>query len=180
VILSLKEDFLGALQELAADIPGIFDDRVRLSPLSDEQAEKAICAPAELSQGATPGGQFATPPFDYADDALTEILGYLRGKSEVIEPFQLQLVCRDIEGQVTQQQAKGTQIDTIAGKELGGRKRLDKIVQNFYRQTLAKLPWRDRRYAQRLCEEGLLNAEGLRLPMQENEILKSYKLSKKP
>ena len=70
-----------------------------------------------------------------------------------------------------------TLLALITCKELGGRKRLDNIVLNFYRQTLDKLAWRDRRNAQRLCEEGLLNAEGFRLPVQENEILKSYKLS---
>jgi tetratricopeptide (TPR) repeat protein len=176
VILSLREDFLGALQELAGDIPGIFDDRVRLSPLSNSQAEQAICEPASLKQDAVEG-QFTTPPFAYDDDALAEILAYLRGKSDIIEPFQLQLVCRDIEEQVAQQQAKGKPITLITAKELGGKKRLDKIVQNFYQQTLAKLPWRDSRYARRLCEEGLLNAEGFRLPLQENEILKTYKLS---
>ena len=112
MILSLREDFLGALQELAADIPGIFDDRVRLSPLSNKQAEWAIREPAGLNQDAVSGGQFATPPFAYADDALAEILDYLRGKSEIIEPFQLQLVCRDIEQQVAQQQAKGNPFST--------------------------------------------------------------------
>jgi tetratricopeptide (TPR) repeat protein len=177
VILSLREDFLGALQELAADIPGIFDDRVRLSPLSNSQAEQAICEPTSLKQDAVKN-RFTTPPFSYTDEALAEILAYLRGKSDVIEPFQLQLVCRDIEEQVAQQHAKGKPITLITAKELGGKKRLDKIVQNFYQQTLAKLPWRDSRYARRLCEEGLLNAEGFRLPLQENEIQKTYKLSK--
>jgi tetratricopeptide (TPR) repeat protein len=177
VILSLREDFLGALQELAADIPGIFDDRVRLGSLSDKQAERAIRSPAGLDQDSPPGGQFTTPPFAYANDALAEILGYLRGKSEVIEPFQLQLVCRDIEEQVAQQQAKKTPIATITSKELGGRKRLDALVQNFYLQTLAKLSRRDHKYAQRLCEEGLLNSDGFRLMLQEDEILKNYMLS---
>jgi tetratricopeptide (TPR) repeat protein len=176
VILSLREDFLGALQELAGDIPGIFDDRVRLNPLSNGQAEQAICKPASLTQEANQS-PFTTPPYAYAEDALADILAYLRGKSDIIEPFQLQLVCRDIEEQVAQQHAKKGPIALITAKELGGKKRLDKIVQNFYQQTLAKLSWRDRRYAQRLCEEGLLNAEGFRLPLQENEILKSYKLS---
>lgn len=174
VIVSVREDFVGALQELVAEIPGIFDDRVRLSPLSDTQAEQAICQPAACQSTET--AQFTTPSFSYEDDALTEIIRYLRGKSGVIEPFQLQLVCRDIEQQVAQQSAKGLPIVCITSELLGGEKRLNWIVKNFYQQTLAKLPQRDRNNAQCLCEEGLLNAEGFRLPLQENEIFRQYHL----
>ncbi len=174
VIISVREDFVGALQELAAEIPGIFDDRVRLSPLSDTQAEQAIRRPAACQPNETT--QFITASFSYADDALTEIIRYLRGKSGVIEPFQLQLVCRDIEQQVAQQSAQGQPVACITSEVLGGEKRLNVIVKHFYQQTLAKLSQGDRNNAQRLCEEGLLNAEGFRLPLQENEIFKQYHL----
>ncbi len=174
VIISLREDFVGALQELATEIPGIFDDRVRLSPLSDTQAEQAIRKPAACQP--TEATQFTTPPFSYTDDALTEIIRYLRGKSGVIEPFQLQLVCRDIEQKVAQQSAQDQPIACITREVLGGEVRLNAIVKNFYLQTLSKLPQYDRKSAKRLCEEGLLNAEGFRLPLQENEIFKQYRL----
>jgi len=174
VIISVREDFVGALQELAAEIPGIFDDRVRLNPLSDIQAKQAICQPAACKP--TEIAQFTTPSFSYEDDALAEIIRYLRGKSGVIEPFQLQLVCQDIEQQVLQLSAQGQPVACITSELLGGEKRLNTVVKNFYQQTLAKLPQRDRRNAQRLCEEGLLNAEGFRLPLQENEIFKRYHL----
>ncbi|TXI18877.1 MAG: ATP-binding protein [Nitrosomonas sp.] len=174
VIISVREDFVGALQELAAEIPGIFDDRVRLNPLSDTQAKQAICQPAACQSTET--AQFITPSFSYANDALAEIIRYLRGKSGVIEPFQLQLVCRDIEQQVLQLSTQGQSVACITSELLGGEKRLNAIVKNFYQQTLATLPQRDRWNAQRLCEEGLLNAEGFRLPLQENEIFKQYHL----
>jgi len=172
VILSLREDYLGALQELAADIPTIFDDRIRLSPLTKQQALRAICAPAGLDQDAAVNGRFKSPPFDYAADALTEMIDFLRGKSEVIEPFQLQLVCRHIEEQLIREK-----LSTITRNELGGRQRLDNIVSNFYRQTLAKLPKRERKQVRRLCEEGLLSAEGFRLTLQEQQIFTDYRLS---
>jgi len=172
VILSLREDYLGALQELAADIPAIFDDRIRLSPLTKEQALRAICAPAALAQDAAVNGRFKSPPFDYAADALTEMIDFLRGKSDVIEPFQLQLVCRHIEEQLVRDK-----LSTITRNELGGRKRLETIVSNFYRQTLAKLPKRERKQVRRLCEEGLLSAEGFRLTLQEQQIFTGYRLS---
>jgi tetratricopeptide (TPR) repeat protein len=174
VIVSVREDFVGALQELAAEIPGIYDDRVRLSPLSDMQAEQAIRHPAAYQSTGT--AQFTTPSYSYADDALTAIIRYLRGKSGVIEPFQLQLVCRDIEQQVAQRSAEGHPVICITKEVLGGEKRLNAIVKNFYQQTLDKLPQRDRWNVRRLCEEGLLNAEGFRLPLQENEIFRQYHL----
>lgn len=179
VVLSVREDYLGALQELACDIPGIFEDRVRLSPLSKEEATLAIRQPAILGQAAFDDREFLTAPFRYAGDALEEILDFLRGKSDVIEPFQLQLLCRSIEEQVAQQAKRSIPLRLITIKELGGRKRLQTVVQDFYRQTLSQLSRRERCRAQRLCEEGLLNKEGFRLPLQENEILKGYKLSKR-
>lgn len=172
VILCLREDYLGALQELAADIPTIFDDRIRLSPLTEQQAQRAICIPASLAQNAATNGQFKSPPFDYTDDALTEIIDFLSGKSEVIEPFQLQLICRHIE----EQQIKNG-LTTITSHELGGRKRLATIVSDFYKQTIAKLPKTERKHARRLCEEGLLTAEGFRLTLQEKQILSDYRIS---
>ncbi|MCE7914117.1 MAG: NACHT domain-containing protein [Nitrosomonas sp. PRO4] len=174
VVISVREDFVGALQELATEIPGIFDDRVRLNPLSDTQAEQAIRLPAVCQPNET--AQFIAPAFSYADDALAEIIRYLRGKSGVIEPFQLQLVCRDIEQQIVQQSTANKLVTCITTELLGGEMRLNAVVKKFYQQTLAKLPQRDRWNAQRLCEESLLNAEGFRLPMQEYEIFRQYNL----
>jgi hypothetical protein len=61
VVLSLREDYLGALQELTVDIPGIFDDRVRLTALTAVQARQAIQQPARLQGDEAAVGSFVTP-----------------------------------------------------------------------------------------------------------------------
>lgn len=174
MVISLREDFVGALQELTVEIPGIYDDRVRLNPLSDKQAEQAIRQPAAFPSDV--GTSFTTPSFGYADDALADIIHYLRGKSAVIEPFQLQLVCRDIEQQIIRLSTPDKPIQQFTRSLLGGEKRLNTIVKNFYQQTLAKLPKHHQKNAQNLCEEGLTSNEGFRLPLQENQIFEQYKL----
>ncbi|MEQ1720524.1 MAG: tetratricopeptide repeat protein [Nitrosomonas sp.] len=174
MVISLREDFVGALQELTVEIPGIYDDRVRLNPLSDKQAEQAIRQPAAFPSDV--GTSFTTPSFCYADDALADIIHYLHGKSAVIEPFQLQLICRDIEQQITQLSTTDHPIQRLTRSLLGGEKRLNGIVKNFYQQTLAKLPKHHQKNARTLCEEGLTSNEGFRLPLQENQIFEQYKL----
>jgi hypothetical protein len=99
-VLSLREDYLGAIQELTVDIPGIFDDRVRLTALTTVQARQAIEEPARLRDGETVADSFVTLPFEYTKEVLDDILDFLKGKSKAIEPFQLQLVCRSVEEQV--------------------------------------------------------------------------------
>lgn len=104
------------------------------------------------------------------------MLAFLKGKSGVIEPFQLQTLCQHVEQQVAWMQAKGATAVEVGRKELGGQKAMDAVVRNFYQQAITKLPRRDRKRAQRLCEEGLLTADGYRLPLQEAQIEKDYKL----
>src|SRR5439155_11513039 len=48
VVLSLREDFLGILEEGADHIPQILDHRFRLTPLSCETAVQAITCPAAV------------------------------------------------------------------------------------------------------------------------------------
>ncbi|HYY15729.1 MAG TPA: tetratricopeptide repeat protein, partial [Gammaproteobacteria bacterium] len=138
VVLSLREDYLGALQELTADIPGIFDDRVRLTALTAAQARQAIQEPARLRGDEAAVGSFVTPPFEYTEEALADIFDFLKGKSEAIEPFQLQLVCRSVEEQVAHRQGRDNL--TVGQQDLGGRRRLEAIVQNFYQRAIARLP----------------------------------------
>ena len=92
ILLSLREEYLGALQELSNQIPGLFQERYRLSPLRESDAKSAICGPAASVAGPE-DAPFASPVFGYNAEALQELLGFLRGKSGIIEPFQLQLQC---------------------------------------------------------------------------------------
>ena len=100
IVLSLREDYLGFLEEAAEHIPQILDARFRLAPLDLHAAEEAIIGPARVRD---PG--LETRPFALDHHAVTSILAYLSQRRtrtvgetrRYVEPFQLQLVCRRIE-----------------------------------------------------------------------------------
>ncbi|MFO1433452.1 MAG: hypothetical protein U1F76_25705 [Candidatus Competibacteraceae bacterium] len=126
IILSLREDYLGALQELSVDAPQIWDNRFRLTPLSRVQARLAVVEPARLDVGL-----FSTRTFVYEDNAVEEMLTFLGGKSGEIEPFQLQVLCRQIEQKVQHEQAEGKQNIRVDRTYRGGRQAMERILQWF-------------------------------------------------
>src|SRR5262249_27555164 len=101
VVLSLREDFLGLLEEAADRIPQILDHRFRLTPLSLHAAAEALTGPAAIVDAA-----LGTRPFHYDPKAVERILDYLsrrhvRALVEItrkIEPFQLQLFANGLSG----------------------------------------------------------------------------------
>ncbi len=174
VILSLREDYLGALQELGGDIPRILENRFRLTAMDANQARLAVIEPAGLPQEVL----FATRPFRYEDSTVEEMLAFLRGKTGDIEPFQLQILCRQVEQRVAEEQARGTVDICVDVGYLGGRARMEAILQNFYLDAIRRLvSWRMRNRARDLCEEGLLDAEGHRRILEEKDIESRYGVS---
>lgn len=156
VLISLREDYLGALEEFSAAIPGLFQERLRLAPLTEEAARDAITGPARIP-----------PPFELEPAALDLMIDELQGKSGIIEPFQLQLLARHAE--------------TIADRKGGGRltvedfrgtQDFESVLKNFYRGTLQSVAQRGK--ARRLIEEGLLGASGHRLMLEERQIRSDY------
>jgi tetratricopeptide (TPR) repeat protein len=177
LVISLREDYLGALQEFSMVIPGLFRERVRLMPLSEAQAIKAICEPASLEADEAEL-EFFAPPFDYEPDALQAMLAFLKGKSQIIEPFQLQLLCSHLEERVAGRQAQYTARGLVTVADLGGVAGMERVQGQFYDRTIAALPGRmERQRARRLCEEGLLDTGGHRAMLEENQILSEYRLS---
>jgi tetratricopeptide (TPR) repeat protein len=166
LVLSLREDHLGGLEELAAEVPSVLENRLRLTALDREAARAAICEPAGLPQGE----DLASPPLAFSADALTGLLDFLEGKSRIIEPFQLQVLCRHLERQAAGQAQGATEV-RIEAADLGGVKGMAAVLAGFYRDALAALPRRrERRRARELCEWGLLSQDGRRLPMDQAEI----------
>jgi tetratricopeptide (TPR) repeat protein len=200
ILLSLREEYLGTLQELSGAIPGLFQERVRLAPLGEEDARLAICRPAARREEAddTP---FETPPFEYEEDALVAMLTFLRGESRIIEPFQLQLVCCRAEDIVAARAKESDSQDSIAQRrnrpeasaapesgqvrpliritsaDLGGPAGMDAVLKQFYRRVIGMLGWRERRRARRLCEEGLLSSKGTRLMLDQTQIESEHRVS---
>jgi tetratricopeptide (TPR) repeat protein len=170
VIFSLREEYLGSLQELGTEIPGLFRNRFRLLPLSEKQGREAIARPANKP------GAFGTPPFEYQDGTLNRMLDYLKGRSGYIEPFQLQLLCRHVEQKVVKPLLAGAtdpQIE-ITPDNLGDRPAMDAVLLGFYQDSMAQLPRHERRRAQALCDTGLLLPAGNRTSLQKDQIHRDY------
>ena len=180
IVLSLREDFLGFLEEASDHIPQIFDHRFRLAPLNLQAAADAITGPASVED---PG--LATKPFRFDGDTVADILDYLsrrRTKSiaqttRYVEPFQLQLVCGRIEEIVAERQRASPAEIAIGMKDIGGEAGIRETLRNFYTSSVNALPTkRVRRAVRRLCEQFLISPEGRRLSLEEMEIRKQLNL----
>jgi photosystem II stability/assembly factor-like uncharacterized protein len=179
VVLSLREDFLGLLEEASDHIPEIMDHRYRLAPLSYEMASKAITEPAAIDDK-----EIATKAFRLKPDFVTSILNYLtrsttgRGTpGRQVEPFHLQLICQRIEKIAAfKQQSESGEI-VLSFQDIGGEAGLAKTLENFYTNAIHSIPGRHLQGAVRiLCEQFLISPEGRRLSIDERELLRQLKL----
>ena len=174
VLMSMREDFLGRLEELAHDLPAIFENRFRIEPLSRKQARQAIIKPAELEDE-----RFVSPPFLWSPEAVGKVLDFLAsgahgGEQGSVEPFQLQLVCQHVE----QQMIPTNPWSSIDWTDLGGEAGLKAVMDGFYQRTLADVGSRfGQRKVASLCEDGLITEQGRRLSLEESDIEARFGLS---
>jgi len=181
VLLSVREDALGLLQEITPEIPTILQNRFRLTGLSVEDASQAIIGPAGL---VAEDVQFATRPFTYNETTVNKLIETTRIKKEgSIDPFLLQILCNHIEKQVRQKQVAGNATETkliVDSSYLSDEQGIKTLMANFYLDALKQLtPPKLRRRARRLCEVGLLTGNGRRHSLVVEEIQKAYKLDSK-
>lgn len=174
LVISLREDFLGALEEMTIQIPHLFHERMRVQPFGEAAAREAITGPAALED--LPGAPFTVAPFAYAPQLLEEMLAYLRGSFGVIEPFQLQLVCRRAEEAAEKLQRSTGGPVTLEPGSFGPEFRYEHVLRDFYRDVLSELPRGQRLRAARLCEEGLLDRSGHRLMLEATQIERDFGL----
>ena len=183
IVLSLREDCLGLLEDAAEHIPQILDARFRLAPLDLRAAKEAIVRPAAVTDPSLETAPFAVDPaavhalLEYLSHARTPVAGQNR---RYVEPFQLQLICRRME-QIAdaRQQASGPPTLTITMADLGGEAGLNKTLRAFYKEAIDSLPdGRGRRASRRLCQKHLISTEGRRLSLEEHEIQRQFKLSR--
>src|SRR5262249_10297036 len=59
VVLSLREEYVAALEQVVPNVPAIFEQRFRLEPLKKELARSAVVEPALMNDPHT----FTTQPF---------------------------------------------------------------------------------------------------------------------
>ena len=193
IVLSLRIEYVGQLQELFHRIPSILSRRFILLPLGPEGARAAIEQPAKVT-----GEHFLSRPFGYQPEAMAALRDYLVDQeSGTIEPYQLQLQCQEVERKVIQLQAEADDFVQVDHDLLGSRKDLDKVITDFYRRTLNALTdyvfrrqagqghsrivarFQSRRTgkaARNLCELGLLSDRGHRWHLGQEQILQDYGL----
>lgn len=174
IVLSIREDFIAHLQEMAPHIPGIFKVRFRLGPLSREDAERAIVGPAELIRNDR-----ETPPFTWSPRALRRTLDFLCTQivsdgtttaGNHVEPFQLQIVCQEVENRIYRRK-----ITKVSDHDLGGEEGLRGTITDFYQDTLKNVcqefrGFRLRRRLENLCEQELITSRGRRRLVEESTI----------
>ena len=179
VVLSLREDFLGILEEAANHVPQILDHRFRLTPLSCEAASLAITEPAAIDDPS-----LATRPFQLDPNLVTAILSYLgrsatgvrASQNRYIEPFHLQLICQRMEQLAAVKQKKGEPV-VLSLEDLGGETGLTETLVSFYANAIRALPEKHLRpAARRMCEQYLISPEGRRLSVEEREIQRQLRL----
>lgn len=163
-VFAIREDRLHLLDKLKYPLPAIFSRRYALLPLPRAQAKEAIAQPAALE------GDFASPPFRFAAEAMEKILDYLADAEGRVEANHLQILAEAFE-----KRAETERIGLFSAQNLGA---LKSIVADYYHEKIAALPDDDRLPARKLCEEGLAQ-EGdppMRLTLHEAQIQKFYEI----
>ena len=145
VVISIREDFLGNLEDASNSLPQIFASRFRLESLKREQAEAAVIEPAKLVSGEI---KFGSLPFTYSETAKSEILDFLGQKkvqghmvdTGTVEPIQLQIICSAIEGLAKEKQGplKG-EIVAIYPEDYQGKEGLRRIFVQYCDDQFTKL-----------------------------------------
>ena len=168
LLMVIRSDRMSLMKKLKAYFPNILTADFELQPLEREQAEDAILSPAYQKLG------FATPTFDYEDDAIEYLLDFLseNGK-EPIESFQLQILCEYVEQHLVEKQGK----TLIEKADIANP---DQILENYYLDKIASITNSEEQLAaRRLIEEGFIfEDEQRRLTLYEGQIFKDYEVNK--
>ena len=163
----IRSDKLHLMNELSKRIPNILHTRFLLEPLKGAQARKAIIHPAQLK-----GEQFQSLPFLYSSELLDDIEKNLQNEKGEIESWQLQIICEHIEGQVLQLQEQSENEVTAGPHLLGGRKGIERILNNFYKSKIAELPTDGERKAAKAILEKRMVEQGRRIRADERVLLR--------
>lgn len=165
-VYAIRSDKLSLMDQLKDVMPEILSRTYELSALNRGQSEDAILNPAYQK-----GDHFASPRFDFKDEAIDAILDFLTksGDSEV-ESFQLQVICQYAESLVIDQEKK-----SISREDLG---EISDIFENYYENLISQLPTEhERGQARRFIEEGLiLEEDEIRLSLHEGQIQRDFQM----
>ncbi len=142
VVLSLREDWLASVEEIEKRIPEVFRIKMRLLPLTRDQACQAVTAPAErLGVSYEPA---------LVDRLLDDLMG---GGGAAVMPPQLQLVCDALYDGLGPGERR---ISLAAYEGLGGARG---VLRQYLEDELARLGGDDRALARAALEE-LVTSQG--------------------
>lgn len=173
VLFSIREDQLSLLHKLESQFPKILQHRYELSPLSREQAQRAIEEPAKLEKNKN-GQEFRSNSFEFETGALDQVLGYLDDENkDLIEPFHLQLICEEIESKII-----GRKLSTISPHDLDFND-FKRELENRYNRFIQNIgTLKQQKAVRNLFENGLIFLpERRRLSLLEGLIVKDYSIS---
>ena len=141
--------------------------------MAEEAAREAITRPALLvaKDGEEP---YWAPGFEFDDKSLARLIAYLEGESGVIEPFTIQLLCREAEAIAHKKEtAEGGLVRLTLG-DFNEGKDFEQVLKNFYQDSLKRLEQRlgkfARSNAEELCEHALLDRDGRRLLLEAGQV----------
>jgi hypothetical protein len=152
VLIALREDYLAPLEGLKTAMPSITQNRLRLAPMTGQQALDAVMQPGKRL---------------VSEEVAAAIVRFVAGGAEIanaeVEPSLLSLICRELNDARIAQGRSEISIDLLAGSHTT-------ILSNFYERSLADQPPAVRR----IIEDELLTASGFRENVAEERLVSSF------
>ena len=152
VLISLREDYLAPLEGLKGAMPSITQNRLRLAPMTGQQALAAVVRPGKRL---------------VSEEVAAAIVRFVAGGAELanaeVEPSLLSLICRELNDTRLAQDRSEISLDLLAGSHAT-------ILSNFYERSLADQPAAVRR----VIEDELLTESGFRENVAEERLLGSF------
>jgi hypothetical protein len=152
VLVALREDYLAPLEGLKGAMPSITQNRLRLAPMTGQQALAAVVLPGK---GLV------------AEEVAAAIVRFVAGGAELanaeVEPSLLSLICRELNDTRLAQGRSEISLDLLAGSHAT-------ILSNYYERSLADQPPAVRR----IIEDELLTESGFRENVAEERMLSSF------
>ncbi len=152
VLIALREDYLAHLEAFKAAMPSITQNRMRLAPMTGDQALAAVLKP---------GGKLVSR------EVAEAIVRFTAGGSELrnaeVEPSLLSLICRELNNGRIAQGRSEISADLLAGSH-------DTILAEFYERALADQPVAVRHF----IEDELLTESGFRESIAEERVRNAF------
>jgi hypothetical protein len=152
VLIALREDYLAHLEGLKAGMPSVTQNRMRLAPMTGEQALSAVTGP---------GGKLVSP------EVAAAIVRFVAGGAELrnaeVEPSLLSLICRELNDARIAAGRAEISLDLLEGTRAS-------ILSEFYERALADQPPAVRQ----IIEDKLLTDSGYRENVAEERLLRDF------